>query len=73
MTNEKGEFTIKDVPEGKYKIKVWHIYGGTTEQEVEVKKEVITQNLTITSTKVVRELEEHKTKDGKEYPRKKEY
>ena len=72
-TNEKGEFTIKDVPEGKYKIKVWHIYGGTIEQEIEVKKEAITQDLTVTSTKVVRELTEHKNKEGKEYPRENKY
>ena len=35
--NDKGEFEIKDVPAGKYKIKVWHGFLGEKKGMVEVK------------------------------------
>ena len=37
VTDEKGNFEIKDVPVGKYKIKVWHEVLGTQEKDIEVK------------------------------------
>ncbi len=36
QVNDKGEFTIKDVPPGKYKIKVWHGFLGEKKGKVEV-------------------------------------
>ncbi len=35
--NDKGEFEIKDVPPGKYKIKVWHGFLGEKKGKIEVK------------------------------------
>lgn len=37
VVNDKGEFEIKDVPAGKYKINVWHGALGTKKGNVEVK------------------------------------
>jgi hypothetical protein len=37
VVNDKGEFEIKDVPPGKYKINVWHGTLGTQKGKVEVK------------------------------------
>jgi len=36
VVNDKGEFEIKDVPPGKYKINVWHSSLGTKKGTVEV-------------------------------------
>ena len=42
VTNENGEFEIKDAPAGKYRLVMWHeeagwVNGGKTGQEVEIK------------------------------------
>jgi hypothetical protein len=37
ITDDKGSFEIKDVPPGKYKVKIWHEGFGETTKEVEVK------------------------------------
>ena len=37
VVNDKGEFEIKDVPPGKYKINAWHGSLGTQKGKVEVK------------------------------------
>ncbi len=36
QVNDKGEFEIKDVPPGKYKIKVWHGFLGEKKSSVEI-------------------------------------
>lgn len=36
ITNEKGEFSIKNLPEGRYTLEAWHEVFGTQKQEVTV-------------------------------------
>jgi plastocyanin len=47
ITNAKGEYTIKDVPPGKYTLKTWSEQGKPVEQAVEVSGAVTTGNLTV--------------------------
>jgi len=35
-TNEKGEFTIKDIPDGEYTLEAWHVKLGTKTASVKV-------------------------------------
>lgn len=42
VTNNKGEFEIKDLPEGEYTIEVWHEVFGTQQREITVKKDLLT-------------------------------
>jgi plastocyanin len=37
VTDEKGEFTLKDVPPGQYKLEIWHETLGKSTKEVTVK------------------------------------
>ncbi len=49
VTNAKGEFVIKDIPPGKYKVWFWHPGMKEVVKEVEVKAgKVTTVNLTMT-------------------------
>ncbi len=36
VTDERGEFTIKDVPAGSYKVQAWHEVLGNLEKEIDV-------------------------------------
>lgn len=36
LTDEKGEFTIKDIPPGKYKVQVWHEKLKGVKEEIEL-------------------------------------
>ena len=36
VTDEKGEFTITDVPVGSYKVQAWHKVLGTLGKEIDV-------------------------------------
>ncbi len=47
VTNAKGEYAIKDVPPGKYTLKVWSEQGKPVEQPVEVTGAAVTVNLTV--------------------------
>ena len=47
VTDAKGEYTIKDVPPGKYTLKVWSEQGKPVEQPVEVTGSAATVNLTV--------------------------
>jgi plastocyanin len=47
VTNAQGEYTIKDVPPGKYILKTWSEQGKPVEQPVEVSGAVATANLTV--------------------------
>jgi plastocyanin len=47
VTNAQGEYTIKDVPSGKYTLKVWSEQGKPVEQPVEVSGAASTVNLTV--------------------------
>jgi plastocyanin len=42
VTNSQGEFTIKNLPEGKYTIEAWHEVYGTQKQEIAVTKNGMT-------------------------------
>lgn len=47
VTNAQGEYTIKDVPPGKYTLKTWSEQGKPVEQLVEVSGAAATVNLTV--------------------------
>ncbi len=47
VTNAQGEYVIKDVPPGKYNLKVWSEQGKPVEQPVEVSGAAATVNLTV--------------------------
>jgi hypothetical protein len=47
VTDAHGEYTIKDVPPGKYTLKTWSEQGKPTEQPVEVSGAQTTANLTV--------------------------
>lgn len=68
VTDEDGVFAIEGVPSGSYRLNVWHIYGGSHRRDVEVATEpLMVEPVTLTSTKVVREVTEHTDKQGKPY------
>jgi plastocyanin len=72
VTDDEGVFAIEGVPPGSYKLNVWHVYGGSHTRDVEVANEPLAiQPITVTSTKVVRDVEEHFDKQGKPYTNKK--
>ena len=47
VTNAKGEYTIKDVPPGKYTLKTWSEQGKPVEQPVEASGVAVTADLTV--------------------------
>ena len=67
MTDKKGQYHISDVPPGEYVLKAWHIYGGSVELPISVKQDTSLPELSLNSTRVVRELEAHLNKDGGRY------
>ena len=72
VTDDDGVFAIEGVPPGSYELKVWHVYGGTHTRALEVSDGAVAlEPITVASTKVVREIEEHLDKSGKPYPKKK--
>ena len=70
MTDKKGRYQIADVPAGEYVLKAWHIYGGSVELPISVKQDTELPELSLTSTRVVREIEDHLNKEGKKYKKK---
>lgn len=74
VSDEQGNFTLKEVPKGEYKLNLWHIYGGEKVIDISVTEDVLTlPTEQIVSTKVVREIQKHKNKHGKTYRRKGRY
>ena len=67
LTDKKGQYQITDVPAGEYVLKAWHIYGGSVELPISVKQDTNLPELSLNSTRVVRELEAHLNKDGVKY------
>ncbi len=66
-TDEEGRFVISGVPPGKYELEVWHIYGGYFTQPVEVTDAEMKLELSVVSTKHVREVKSHLNKEGQQY------
>ena len=66
-TDKKGNYSITGVPAGEYVLKVWHIYGGLVELPISVQKDTVLPELSLTSTRVVREIEDHLNKEGMKY------
>ena len=67
VTDKKGKYHITDVPAGEYVLKAWHIYGGSVELPISVKQDTNLPELSLNSTRVVRELEAHLNKEGNKY------
>ncbi len=74
VTGEEGVFSIEGVPPGQYQLSVWHIYGGTHTQPIEVHGEPVSLDpIEVQSTKVIRQVEEHLDKEGRRYPKNTRY
>ena len=68
VTDAEGNFRIEGVSAGRYRLDVWHIYGGTHTGEVELDGAPIALDpIVVTSTKVIREVSEHLDKAGQPY------
>jgi len=67
LTDREGNFNIHNVPAGQYQLHAWHIYGGESVLDLEVKEDVFIDDLVVTSLRVVRELSQHLDKEGKAY------
>jgi len=67
LTDKKGQYYIPDVPAGEYVLKAWHIYGGSVELPISVKQDTNLPQLSLNSTRVVRDLEAHLNKKGEKY------
>jgi len=67
VTDKEGQFVIKDVPDGEYTIKVWHILNGADEKTIRVSNAPLEVDFTITSKKMFRNLLDHKRKRGGSY------
>jgi hypothetical protein len=67
VTDKEGLFVIKDVPDGEYTIKVWHILNGADEKTIRVGDDLLEVDFTIKSKKMFRNLLDHKRKRGGSY------
>jgi hypothetical protein len=47
VTNAQGEYTIKDIPSGKYTLKTWSEQAKPAEQPVDLSGAQATANLTV--------------------------
>ncbi len=71
VTDDDGVFSIRGAPSGTQKLNIWHIYGGRHTREITViDSPLVLEPITITSTKVTRDIEEHKNKKGRAYRKK---
>lgn len=71
VTDDDGVFSIQGTPSGTHKLNIWHIYGGRNTREITVTdRPLVLEPITITSTKVTRDIEEHKNKKGRPYRKK---
>lgn len=70
-SDSQGVFSIENVPKGRYEMRAWHIYGGEESTVIEVSKDMELPLITLRSLRVVREINNHKNKEGKRYKKKK--
>lgn len=71
-TDEQGHYRLANVPAGDYQLNVWHIYGGMETRDISVTEADLTvEPITVVSTKVIREIQKHKDKHGKDYKKNK--
>jgi len=70
-TDAEGRYSIGEVPKGHYELRAWHIYGGESSQTIEVVSDLKAPSMTLKSLRVVREINDHKNKEGGRYKRKK--
>lgn len=67
VTDENGNYLIKNAPPGKHKISVWNILEGAEVREVETSDKPLKLDFTITSQKILKDLTDHQNKSGKPY------
>jgi plastocyanin len=71
VTDGSGEYRIEGIPPGRYRLNMWHIYGGTHSEDLTIgDSSVHLERTSLTSTKVIRDIEEHLNKHGKQYKKK---
>lgn len=67
LTDEKGDFIIRNVPRGKHKISVWHILEGEDAKEIVIDEKSVPINFEIKSARIIKEIESHPDKSGRDY------
>ncbi|MCB1877953.1 MAG: hypothetical protein KDH88_18415 [Chromatiales bacterium] len=67
VSDESGSYRIEGVPPGNYVLRAWHIFGGSNSTAVSVGETESRADFSLVSTKVVREIETHKDKRGRDY------
>ncbi len=65
LTDEKGLFTISDVPDGKYTIRIWHEYGSEVRKEIQLSGSTL--SFITFDIHEDKKFIQHKTKFGKPY------
>jgi plastocyanin len=74
LTDDDGKYAINNIPDGDYQLNFWHIYGGKTTLPVKITAApLVLESISLTSTKVVRNVDKHKNKYGKKYKNKGRY
>ncbi len=72
-TDDAGRFMLASVPPGSVTIAVWHILGGSDEITMVISQEPVSVNFTVTSHKVIKDLNAHPNKFGNAYRRESSY
>lgn len=67
LTDENGNYLIKNAPPGKHRISVWNILEGTETRDVSVSDKPLNIDFTVISQKIVKDITEHYNKSGKPY------
>ena len=67
LTDSAGHYAIRDIPPGHYTLRMEHIYGGQKQLPLNLAQDDVRFNTTLTSTKVIRDLQAHKNKYGQHY------
>jgi hypothetical protein len=69
VTAADGSYQISDVPPGTYTVHAWHVFGGAAEATLVIAADgdVVTHDVTLVSTKVLRQIVSHRNKHGRPY------